>query len=447
MADREASQLLGPVQGKPPQKRAELLLTLLVFLLVNLVSSQVQDQIQVNHGLGNDGAVYYQMAEDYHRHVTPSQEPPFVFRIGLPLLACWIDGDDLKKGFLFANLSANLLIVVLLFYWLGIWVRDWKLRLLLNLLFQTNWVLPVRIVWFYPTLSDHWALVFILAGLLVLSADMEEGWKSALLGLLGFTGVFFREILFVLPVAFLLTGWKQPPYSAKRLFLKVAPLLLAAAGWWLVHQSFLVTVIRKPGHGLYHFYNTAVRCFFSYCDLSAWILSWFSAFGPILGVLIIRPKVSFNFLKRHPAVTVVFAQLVFLSWIGGRDFERFFTWPSPIVLALLGLTLEASPPLFKQKWPAALLLALQLVSQRFFWTIPSFDRLRPCPLSDCKIWLTVFGEHVDCLDLQGYYEDPGVRTVRLAQYFLILVAMGVFHYFSRRGKSASGTDISGESPG
>lgn len=418
-------------------KWVEIFLVLGVFLSINLVSSWAQREIGVNNGIGYDGIVYYQMANDFHDHITPSQEPPFVFRVGLPLLACWLDSADIKRGFFLANLLANFVIVVLLFFWLGIWIQDWKLRLLLNILFQANWIGPVRFVWFYPTLTDNWAVAFILAGLLVLSSGFKEAWKSVLLAFLGFVGVFFREVIFVIPIAFLLTGWKQTPFSIGRIIFRPIPILTTLAGWWLVHQSFLVNIIRKPGHGFYTFYHTAETHFWGYPEFHKWLLAWFSAFGPAIGFLLIRPGISFDFLKRHWAIMIVFAELIFLSWLGGSDYERFFCWLSPIVWLLLGLTLESSRDFLKRKWLAVVFLGLQLLSERSFWAIPNFTRTRLCPLSDCKVLLTLFGDHVDYLDLQSWYEDPAVRMVRMIQYFLVLVVMGITYYWGVRKAEGS----------
>src|SRR3954463_3475474 len=97
----------------------------------------------------------------------PFAEAPYNFRIGTPFLASLLPGD-LLGSFRIVNIIANLLSVLLLMLWLRLYLSDWKIRVLLCVLFITQWHAPVRYVYFNPSYTDPWLFVVLLTGLIMI---------------------------------------------------------------------------------------------------------------------------------------------------------------------------------------------------------------------------------------------------------------------------------------
>jgi hypothetical protein len=187
----------------------EAIVIFLAFALVNVASQAFQEPLSYHELVESgvfDAAYYHVMAEQLSLGELPETYAPFVYRIGtLLLVGLLFDDDNLLLGFKVVNLAANALTVILLVHWLRLYLGDWRIRVLLVLLFLTQWHAPVRFLYYYPPFVDPWMFVFLLLGL-ILTHEVRErpSWTKLLcLGVLSFVGVVFREVVLVIPLALL----------------------------------------------------------------------------------------------------------------------------------------------------------------------------------------------------------------------------------------------------
>ena len=414
----------------------EIILVVTIFIVVNGTYSFFQKQVKVNGGKGWDGIFYYELAEQMSRNQRPTVELPFAYRIGTPYLAYHADRNDLLTGFLITNLEANLLIVLLLAVWLSFQIKNWRIRILLNLVFQTTWAGPVRSIWFYQTSVDSWVIVFLLVFLILMEVQEDLGKASLITGFISFIGIFFREIIFLIPTAFLFKGvrWLNIRGSIlEKFWIRTFPLLAATLGWLILTQW--VSPLRHiAGYEGAHPFLNGFWVTLKNNTPDRWFLGWLGAFGPLTIIILLKPKPALLFLKDRPLVLVVLFCVAFLSIVGGHDFERFLMWLSPIFYLLLGITIESGLRFLKIGWLLGLLVGLQVLSQRLFWTIPAQVSYGPLPHLPL-ILLTPFGPYTNYLDITSWYAQKEVHWIKTAEYAVVglFLTCTYFHY-EKNGK-------------
>lgn len=402
----------------------EFLWTIGIFLAINFVSALYQHQININRGLGWDGVEYFNYAKQMARHQGILGYAPKVWRLGTPFLAVHSGCEDLGTGFLATNIVANLLVVSLLPFWFAFWVKDRRIRILLSLIFQVNWVGPVRMVWFYPCIVDHWPVVFLLASLITMARYGQSIRSSWMVGALGFTGIFFKETLWIIPIAFLFLPASKPKGAGALIgqwILKFLPLILTAMGSWFLHHLVSLDPSFEPrnlsGRTVPFDYATEALDYFSRFRPGPWILAWFGAFGPILSVLFMSPIKVWLFLRANLFLLFVVLVLTILSIPGGADYERYFMLFSPVVFLLVGIVFVSGSVLKNKLFFVVLLSTTQIISQRMFWPTPGaiYDPAGEKPW----VFLTFWGKDVGYTDLLAFYESNNVVFLRSIQYFVL----------------------------
>lgn len=396
---------------------------LTAFVLVNVAAAFVQRPFPFYHGDGWEGDRYLSTAQQVAEGRFPIiGEAPTVYRLGTPVLAGLVHrltGQDLLACFRWVNGTANAFTLALLVVWLRLFLADWRVRTTLGLVFLLQWDAPVRWMYFFPPHTDPWMWTFVLAGLIAAERCRTRAAPGpvALLTALTVVGVCFREIVLVLGVVLPFTGnpVRLGPWTERwrALWPRLIPL---AAG--VLTMAALRLAVRREGQ--YAFAWTAMHYLFTK-PWPAYLLSWFTAFGPLAWLAVFRARRGAAFLAARQHLAVYLAVFAALAYVGGSDTERFLYWTMPVVYVLVGRTLEdgADP------WPQGLLAALaglQLVAARaVFWpAIPPY----PNPVPHALPLLTPLGRNVPFDDLYTDTAPHWHTLVLLVEYLTLGAAMG-----------------------
>ena len=396
-----------------------------VFVLVNVAGALFQKQIAYNGGKAWEGEFYYDVAEQYtHGKWRVASEAPLVYRIGTPFLASLLHRrlfpGDLFLCFKIVNATANALTLGLLILWLRGFVGDWRIRTVLGLIFLLQWDTPTRWLYFYPAHTDPWMWVFLLAGLLAVERYREQpdAGRMLLVAVLGAVGVAFREVVLVVPAAFLFARnpvrglssgtWFSALLEVPRNARREAVPVVAALGMLLAVRA----VARQTND--YSFALTAVQ-FLRGKSLLVYLQSMFLAFGPVLWFPIFYWRQGCAFLAARQHLAAYLGAFALLAFIGGTDTERLLYWSMPVVYVLIGRTLEEQGRnLLRPSWlPACFVVAQLIASRAVFWPIPDYPS--SCP----DVWpvFTPFGCRVPFMELFSFFEPRPERLASLAAYF------------------------------
>ena len=401
------------------------MLTLAVaFLLVNLAGALFQKQITYGDGKGWEGVNYYEVAGQYTQgRWRVASEAPMLYRIGTPFLASLLHRrlfpDDLFLCFQLVNGVANALTLVLLIFWLRRFLGDWRIRAALGLMFLLQWDTPTRWLYFYPAHTDPWMWVFLLSGLLAVERyrARPSTARMLLVAALGAAGVAFREVVLVVPAAFLFV--RNPLRGASpRGWL--ADLREAARGGWRqavplaagVMALLAIRVVARQTND-YSFAATLVHWLYDK-PLLVYVQSVFLAFGPVVWFPILRWRQALAFLAARQHLAAYLGAFAFLGLTGGTDTERLLYWSMPVVFVLVGRALEQDWADLRRRWGLLALVAVaQLVSSRaVFWPIPDHPNGYP------PAWpvFTPFGRHVPYVELFSFFEPRSMQLASLLEY-------------------------------
>ena len=411
--------------------RFEILIVALVFVMVNLGGYLFQDQISSNDGKGFDGCWYYSMAEQAATGSIPFQAyAPFVFRLGTPFLAS-LFGNDLILGFKLVNIFFNALSVILLLYWFRLFLRDWRVRTAMIVLFMTHWVSPVRFVHFSPVYADPALLAFFIAGLITLHKLAADRSVKAvvILSLICFFGALFRQEMIFLALAALAID--KPVFRRGRGTNQFAgvyhlrlgiPLLATAAG------IVVVLLLGRPTNS-YIFPIRAVLWAWNKPFLS-YILAWFISFGVLLDLLLYDLRRARGFLARHRPLAAFLILVATVGWIGGTDTERILFWAAPGVYLLFGKAIEENWDLLRRNRLATWALVLgQAITHRVFLTTPD-PGLNPLPWPrsvDVGGLFSTLLSRVNCYhDQWSYFANWASRSLTLAAYIVFLLILFIW---------------------
>jgi len=412
----------------------EIAIVIVLFALTNLVSAFRQKPFTYDSGLAWERD-YYLVAADFVSHAPISAQAPFVYRLGTPFIVSRISPRDLIQGFKILNITASFAATILLLFWLGGFVPDWRLRVLLVTLFLIQWDAPPRMVYQRPVHCDTMYFVFVLLGLLAIYRYKERPslrWLGCL-AVLSFVGALFREIVMIVPVCFL--GIHQPffmsgPPGARWLKVKMPPLrhwlpLLAGASGFLLAHS------RAHSTDDYTFLGTILEFFYTKPAIG-YLQAWFLAYGPVLFIVIYDWRNVRAYLAENQHFLLFLATGAWLGYFGGTDTERLLYWSMPCVYVLLGRAIEQRRVALA-RWPVALAFILgQAMTTRVLWTTPDY----PTDYKHTFPVLQQFGSNVQFLDLfswDGYHPKELLSIAQFAIFgTVILCVMRRIELKSRR---------------
>ncbi|WP_395094984.1 hypothetical protein [Armatimonas sp.] len=402
-------------------KKNELIWVLVLFALVAGLSVAFQKPLTYHDGKGWDGVAYFQMAQQVAHHEHPSAIGPFAFRLGTPALVAWLFPSHLLLGFRLVNLAACLLSVILLTLWLRRFVESPWLRLALIGAFLTQWHAPLRFTAHYAAYTDPWLFVFLLGGLLALppasvrsslqptpsrSVSMFHGTRGGgWFVLLCFVGALFRESAVVVPLAVAIASrGRQWPAL-------LAGVLGVAATHALASQTDGYSFARTIGQWAYN------------KPLPVYVHGLFIAFGPALVLPLFFWRTAWAWLKHQPVLTWMLIVFLALGWVGGSDTERIVYWAMPIFYVLFGVILEkhALPKSFY-----IVLVALQFLSHRIFWTLPDFPSSAHSPLP----LFTPPTSACQYPDLWSFQASRTVQVIALTEYLLVTLGLWLWLRYS-----------------
>ena len=408
------------------------------FLATNLWCALWQRPITYNGGKGFDGVVYYDLARQFvvggvtaPRLYGPA---PYVFRSGVPLLVAVFSPENLLDGFRRVNLAANAVLVVLLYWWLASYLRNWSIRVIVLLMFIFQWHAPIRIIWFYPVLTDSWGLCFLVAGLLVIRQMQirPNRFVGMLSSFLCLVGVFFRETMLVVGLAAIFASNPVKTNHASLLgvsFAKVPlrslfPLVACVAGFAATHVLSVQT-------NNYSFVRTLVE--FAYTKpLLSYVHAWFVTFGPVIILVVYCWRTNLRFLSRHQFQSVFLLVFAGLAWVGGTDTERILFGAMPVIYVLIGMAIEEAVAPHHSIALVATMSIAQILSQRLFWVVPDY----PGGASSRFPLLAPLGNNVPYLDLWSSFAHRSVGAVSLLQYCIVALLIVLWLRWLSRAQGA-----------
>lgn len=383
-----------------------------------------------------DAQQYYLVASQIAAGQTPAAEAPYVYRLGVPWLVAQFWPADPARGFFVLNVLCGLLTAPLLALWLRTGVERFGVRLAVVALFASAWHGPIRYVHFNGGYVDPPFLVFVLLALALLHAmrTSPRGWMLAVFTALTIAGTFIRETMILLPISALLMGRRDVDGDGRIRFdwQQLSPIAGAAVAIAFTHivveadttRSFVAAAlqwIRKPP--------------------TAYLLAWFTAYGPVLALLVFDGKRVLEDLRANLHLLCFLGLCAVLAFMGGSDTERFVFWAMPVMYLLVGRAFERHLPIFKGAVIGAVLVVAQAISARIFWPIPD-PQVDPAPLATTASWserVYAFADRVLVIDhfhwnLWSSFGSAPFRAVRLA--FYVAVTAAIVFALRRRAREA-----------
>lgn len=319
-----------------------------------------------DRGIRWDATEYLAMAHQFVAGEGFVAAAPFVYRLGFPVLAAVISPTDPVAGMRVVSVASGLVSVLLMWRWLLGFRMSSVLRIALVALFAMQFHGPLRFGIFFSTVTYSLAWVFLLLGLILFREAARRPRRSPLLTIAilatCFTGTLVRETMIIVPLAMLFM--RTRPARAQGRYLIVALCALASC----LTALWATRLVAEPT-GDYEFVTTAVGWVGtkSVLEMAA---ALFLTFGPMLAVLAVNPRATLAFLERNRELAALMAIAATLAVAGGTNTELFWYWAAPAVLAATGVLLTIQAEAFLRPVLALLLLAAQLVSERFFLSIP-----------------------------------------------------------------------------
>ena len=372
-----------------------------------------------------DAEQYYLIASQLAAGQVPAAEAPYVYRLGLPRLVAQAWPADAARGFFVVNVACGLAAAAWLALWLRVGVDRLAVRLAVVTLFAAAWHGPLRYVHFNGGYVDPPFLLFVLLALVMLQGMQERArpWPMAVFTALTIAGALVRETMLLLPASALLLGnpirrGSSPRDWVGRLrWILLVPIAASMAVVAVTHavviadttRSFLAATlqwIQKPP--------------------SAYVLAWFTAYGPVLALLAFDWRAVLADLRDRQHLSALLACCAVLAFFGGSDTERFVFWAMPVVYLLIGRTFERHLGLFTSAALGVGLAIAQAVSARIFWSIPD-PRLETMPLASgagLADRLYAVADRVFVIDhfhwnLWSSFGSRPFRLVRLALYLAV----------------------------
>lgn len=389
----------------------------LFFVLIASISYFTQNRITFADGEGFDGVKYVTLVEQLKNDIQPSGPAPFVYRLSVPYLVSLSPFKPLQ-AFLILNLVCSFIISLLLYKWLGNFIKTSGLAVLLTLFFMLHWAASIRFSFFYPATCDPLAILLMLLGLLVLQElNSTFSWaKIVLLTAIVLIGVFTREYLicFAFGIPCLASGITISDnrlHIHKKNFIRniAVAILVFIVGLLGIYATHVLVQVEGDSYG---FLKAVYRWMFEK-SIFQYITGFYYVFGALTVLPFLFPNTGITFLKKQLYFVPFLGIAMVLIWIGGGDTERFVLWFSPLFLALLGTLIEQNNAFFSKKRvyiPISISLILTL---RLFWPIPQF--VLDDWAKSASPFFTVFGKN-HYIDLWSGHGDKEITTINLLLY-------------------------------
>ncbi|MEO6960834.1 MAG: hypothetical protein ABIY90_02650 [Puia sp.] len=424
----------------------EVLLISAGFLIICFVY-RGQHRATINPGW--DASYYYSITEQIQKGTTPvAGELPFIKRIATPYLIARMSnmtGMSLLDSALGINLLGTFVTTLLLLCWLGIFFKESWIRILLCFLFMMAWHVPLRFSFYNPMTTDAWGAAWMMAGLLILQLVRKfyanrrtRAWIAYLLVYSLIIGVaaLFREsnaILSVLPffVVYPLGELNivsaTPPLTrginilsktVRTFFNWKTALLLIPVLFVLGAAMFIKKFIVVTDPENYSYIWTAISWLYLK-TLPEFVLGILIAYGPLILLVPFFYGKYKSLLRERQELWVLLIVSLLLGLIGGSDTERIlFMTGFPVVLILIGISIRQ---VFysTQRWWFYLLLVLQSISFRFFWSLPDYPGVNPhAPIP----FFGIAGSHFKYLNLYSRFSNYYLNCILLLQFLLLFLA-------------------------
>lgn len=405
---------------------------MVLMLCVALLYVCTQDVVTFSNGHPYDAQAYFQMANQVAMGEAMSTDKPFVFRVALPYLAGKLYPHEILLGFKTMNLVFGVLTLGMLVSLLTTCMRNRLAILFVCLLWVTNPHAPFRFVPFFPVFTDSPALFFMVA-LLFLHRTMQSQSlaKVALLSVLTFMGVLFREIVLVATLSVAcaeMVGSNGVSAAFKHLkiswraLLSMLPVVAGIVGILFTHRmvleagtyTFAATIFEILNH---HAQNPQIM-----------VLAFFMAYGPIVFLMFVGPKQSpMHTLIQRPELFAYLLFMLVLVLIGGYHTDRFWYWTFPVILPLIGQAVErlVAVHTWRQLAPLVVLtLVAQGLAFRVFGSIPDsvFDAIANPGKPQWWI-LAPYGEGSNFAQLNASFMGAPSSWTVLAEYVVVVALM------------------------
>jgi fluoride ion exporter CrcB/FEX len=388
-----------------------------------------------------DAVQYYQVAAQIAAGQVPSAEAPYVYRLGLPWLVAQFWPADPARGFFVVNVVCALAISALLSLWLRFGVERLSVRLAVVTLFAAAWHGPIRYVHFNGGYVDPPFMVFVLLSLIMLQVMQQQARpvQVGVLTALTVGGTFVRETMLLLPVSAVLMGNPlRAGASLHTLRRQVQWFLLIPIAAGIAVIAFTHTIVIADTT---RSFLAAARQWIQKPP-SAYLLAWFTTYGPVLAILAFDWKQVAADLRERQHLLSFLGLCTVLAFFGGSDTERFVFWAMPVVYLLIGRSFERHRSVFRGAVLGAGLVITQALSERIFWPIPD-PQADPAPL-ETSVGLVdrLYGvaDRVLVIDhfhwnLWSSFGSRPFRLVRLALYIAV-TALFVWAMWRRSRRQA-----------
>jgi hypothetical protein len=403
------------------------------FIAVSLLSSLTQERISLHDGRGSDGVIYFGVAAQLSVPTAPRARAPFVYRVGTPWLVSLLPGPVRLAQFQAVNLAGAALATGLLVVFLRCHLRDWRVRAALAIAFMAPWHGPVRFPWFYPTSVEPWGHVFVLTALLALEWVRASGSPRSILALVAASGVgvAFREAVALVPLAALFVTNPLPGAAPGSRRVRFSPWIVAAPLSALAVIALLQAWATPTNE--YGFVSQVVR-FVGLKVPWRYPLAWFITFGPLLVLLVDDSRNVVRFCLGHQDLLAFGAGVAILAYVAGSDTERFLFWSMPVILVLVGRSIELGTARSATRSWWLVLIASQCVSQRLFWMTPDITSIRSLEqtvANESFVLLTPWSGEGPFRDVLAF-ASRDVALEAIAQYSLLLIVLLVWIRIARR---------------
>lgn len=373
--------------------------------LIFLVYNSFQEKISINENLGYDGVYYYKMSEQFQEHKQVTTDAPFVYRIGTPFIASLF--TNIKLAYFYINIFSAILSSILI-YFLFIKYFNFKLSVILSILYQLHWISGIRYILFDSISVDFIALNFLFVGLILIKSNLSNHKKIIFLLVLTLFGVFFREIAFIPAIIYFISNFRQERKSSFPLISGIILLLI-------LHLTIIKT-------NSYHGIENAIKWFYIK-GIGTYLLSIFNVYGLLILIPIIFYKDMIKFYLTNKEIYLSFAMIMILALIGGSDTERILSWSLPFFY-IIAFQIIDSRKIYSQYLMLVIFVSL-IFTYRVFWSIPADVENTKHILP----FITYISNDFNFADLLAYHGLKKYTSIQLVEYLSLFT---ILYYLMKR---------------